>query len=343
MEKDQQIKFNKIYGEHKKMRTIKECFYHKKDECNGDIKQSHSIQKNGRLSIIEEELNGNNMIYTFTSFDVGTEEFIKTLRPIGKGKASTFFGFCDYHDSKLFSEIENNEFNNSDKHCFLHSYRSFAHSYHAKKEEKKGVETDSPLIKNYSEDFKADWLTGNNIAINNLNLYKQDLDNWVEKKQYDKLEYFTIILPELYPIACSSLISPFYSIKGVGMNNHNNPNIPWSPIMLTVLPDFSQTIIIFACFPNDKKGKIFLDELEELNDYQLKKTITSILIFFAENTFFSPLLWKKLGKRKQQILCNEIERSLLMGLVEIPNKFQYSSLNFFERQYSYERLKTINR
>ena len=105
MEKDQQIKFNKIYGEHKKMRTIKECFYHKKDECNGDIKQSHSIQKNGRLSIIEEELNGNNMIYTFTSFDVGTEEFIKTLRPIGKGKASTFFGFCDYHDSKLFSEI----------------------------------------------------------------------------------------------------------------------------------------------------------------------------------------------------------------------------------------------
>lgn len=112
--------------------------------------------------------------------------------------------------------------------------------------------------------------------------------------------------------------------------------------MLTVLPDFTQTIIIFACFPNDEKGKIFLDEIEVLNDYHFSKTITSLLIFFAENTFLSPLLWKKLGKRKQNILCRKLEQSVLMGLTKVPKKFQFSSLNLFDKQYSFERLKTNN-
>lgn len=47
MEREHQIEFNKVFGEHKKIRTIKECFYHKKEECKGNIKQSHSIQRNG--------------------------------------------------------------------------------------------------------------------------------------------------------------------------------------------------------------------------------------------------------------------------------------------------------
>lgn len=339
MGNEDQIDFNKKLSQIKKARTIKECFHHKKEECNGDIKQSHSIQRNGRLSIIEDEIEGNKMLFTFTNFQIGTDKFIKNLRPIGKGVASTFFGFCDYHDTVLFSEIENKGFNNCDKHCFLHSYRSFAHSYHTKKEEKKGREKDDPLNSNYPDRFKDGWITGNNYAINDLNIYKQDLDFWIENKVYDQLEYFTVILPDLYPVACSSLISPFYSIKGVSMNNHTNPNIPWSPIMLTVLPDFTQTIVIFACFPNDEKGIDFLNELNELGDYQFKKTLTSILIFFAENTFFSPLVWKKLGKRNQRILCDEIEKGILMGLVENPKKFEYSNLNFFENRYTFERLK----
>jgi hypothetical protein len=58
MSDDVQIEFNKMFGQFKRLKTIKECFFHKKDECRGDIKQSHSIQRNGRLSIIEEEIAG---------------------------------------------------------------------------------------------------------------------------------------------------------------------------------------------------------------------------------------------------------------------------------------------
>ncbi len=339
MAEDYQIEFNKNFGQYKQLRTIKECFYHKKEECNGKIKQAHSIQRNKRLSIIDEEIDGNKVLYTFTEFEIGKEEFIKKLVPIGKGKASTFFGFCDYHDTSLFSEIENKEFDDSDKHCFLHSYRSFAHSYHRKMEEKKGNSVINPINKDYSENFNQSLLKGNELAMKDLNFHKKFLDSWIENNEFDQLEYYSVTLPGLYPIACSSLISPFFSLNGQPINNHDNPDIPWSPIMLTVLPDFTQTIIIFACFPNDKNGILFLDELAELNDYQFKRAVSTSLIYYAENTFFSPLIWEKLGKKGQKLLCREIEKSITMGMVKQPTKFEYTQLNFFESQYEYSRLK----
>jgi len=131
------IEFNKRLSAFRSGSRIKECFYHKKDECEVDIKQSHSIQRNGRLSIIEGEVNGNNSVYTFTHFETSRDHLVGNLKPIGKGSASTFFGFCDYHDTVLFSDIENFKFDSSEKHLFLHSYRSFAHSYHRKLEELK--------------------------------------------------------------------------------------------------------------------------------------------------------------------------------------------------------------
>lgn len=339
MAEDYQIEFNKNLGLYKQLGTIKECFYHKKEECSGKIIQAHSIQRNKRLSIIEEDINENKMLYTFTEFEIGKDEFIKKLIPIGKGKASTFFGFCNFHDTNLFSEIENKEFDDSDKHCFLHSYRSFAHSYHRKIEEAKGNSVINPINKDYSPEFNQSLFKGNTLAINDLNYYKRFLDRWIENEEFDKLEYYSVVLPGLYPIACSSLISPFLSIKGHPINNHVNPEIPWSPIMLTLLPDFTQTIIIFACFPDDKNGILFLDELEELNEYQFKRVLSTLLIYYAENTFFSPLIWNRLGKKRQKLLCREIEHGIMMGMEKSPTKFEYTQLNFFENQYEYSILK----
>ncbi len=278
------------------------------------------------------------VLYSFTEFEVGETVFIKKLIPIGKAKASTFFGFCDFHDTKLFSEIENREFDNSAKHCFLHSYRSFAHSYHRKLEETKGNSMKNPINKGYSTEFNDSMLYGNKLAIKDAQHYKKKLDEWVESGNYEELEYYSVVFPELYPIACSSIISPFYSLKGLAINNHENFEETWSSIMLTVLPDFNQTIVIFACFPEDSNGITFLNELEDLNDFQLKRVISTLLLYFAENTFISPSLWKTLGKDRQKLLCREIEYGIQMGILFMPTRFEYSKLNLFESKYEYPNL-----
>ena len=335
MDEDKYITFQKRLSELKKFSKIEECFYHDKTQCKGKIKLSHSIQKNGRLSILEEEINGNKLIYSFTSIVPSKQYMIQTLEPIGKAKASTFFGFCDYHDSTLFSIIENHPFDNSDKHCFLHSYRAFAHSYHYKNEEYKSLPL---LLKDLPQDlrFLRDFAT--KMGVDDMNFYKKKIDSLIEKDDYSGLQYFTYILPDLYPIACSSTITPDYTYNGSAMNNHLDSNIKFSPIMITVLPDFNQTIIILSCFSNDNKAEQFIDELEVLNDYKLKKAISSLLISYAENTFFSPKLWNGLGKKGQQLLCREIESKIRQS----SRAFPHVKINFFEDKFSTKRLSNNN-
>lgn len=325
------IELKRRISELKKYSRIKDCFYHDKTSCHGEIKLSHSIQRNGRLSILEEEVNGNKVIYSLSSFTSTEKKFIQKLDPIGKAKASTFFGFCDYHDSNIFSPIENHPFDNSDKHCFLHSYRAFAHSYHNKNEEYKSPPL---LLKDFPQHIKKEIEQATKIGVDDMNFYKKRIDLMIEEKDYSGLQYFTCILPDLYPVACSTCITPDYTYMGTPMNNHLNPNMRFSPIMATVLPDSDQTIIILSCFSNDKKAELFIDEIETLNDYNLKKVISTLLISYAENTFFSPSLWNKLGKNGQQLLCKELE-SIRTGFIE---EFPQVTTNLFEDRFSMKRL-----
>lgn len=328
--------FRDAMADFKKVGKISECFYHDKTTCNGHIKQSHSLQRNGRLSVIEGDVNGNQMIYTFTGNEISEIRSHETLKPIGKGSASTFFGFCDHHDTTLFSKIENNSYDESSEHSFLHSYRSFAHSYHRKNEELKSHKTKSKFTDALPSDFLEEAIMGLEMGVKDQEINKDRLDKLIEQKNYDGLEYINYVIPKKYHIACSSQISPYYSYKGSPINNHTDPDKPYTPIMLTVLPDVDQTIIILACFPDDKNGMIFLDELYELPNLKFEKAISSIMINCAENTFFSPKVWNALGTTGQRVLCDELEKAA--SRFHIPDKFEHSKINFFDFKYSDERL-----
>jgi len=332
--KTTQQRFREVMQQYKRTGKITECFCSDKDACKGAIKQSHSIQRNGRLSIIEGEVNGNRSLYTFTEMVSDELNLYKSLRPIGKAEASTFFGFCDFHDSSLFARIENQPFDNSDEHCFMHSYRSFAHSYHRKKEELKAYTADSEYTRLIPRDVLFGMIRGAEVGVNEIMQRKLNLDTLLEVKDFAGLEYFTLVLPKKFPIACSSIISPPFSYKNKPMNNHGNPNIAYSQIMLTVLPDHDETIIILACFPDDARAIDFIDELDDLYPTQREKAISSIIISCAENTFFAPAVWNQLAAKGQKILCAELQQSAKSNA----KSFVHSKINFFDTRFSAKRL-----
>jgi hypothetical protein len=328
--------FNRKIPKFKNLGKIKECFHPNHDECIGKIKQAHSIQKNGKISLIESEVKGNLSVYTFTNFKSSETSVIQTLIPLGKKTASTFFGFCDFHDSSLFSDIENNETDiDNDKHLFLHTYRSFAHSYHKKKEElnlwAKEFEDSEFNSKSSSSNFmKSKMEYDCSIALKELELKKQILDDILKNQTYGKLEYLVYQKEGLYPFAVSSQMSPKVTYKGKPMNNHENPNIPFENPIITLLPDKKHTTAIIGIFPEEKKSSILLNELEKLNDLKLEKAITSLIIANCENTFFSPLFWEKLNPKTQRKLIDEfIDNNTSKYL----NKWFNSSFNFFDDRY----------
>lgn len=330
---EEQVWNRRYWSDYRRIGRITECFYHDKTACRGDIKQSHSLQRNGRLSLIEgDDGKGNQVVYTFTNSEVDANSRFSSLKPLGKAVASTFFGFCDFHDTDLFSPIENFPFDCSDEHCFLHSYRSFAHSYHRHKEFVKFTRTGSDYTRSLPRYELIEMLRCAEMGVAEMEIEKRKLDAMIQSKTFNELEYLTFQLPEKFPIACSSLVSPESSYKGIPMNNHSDPKKPFSQIMFTVLPDQNETIIIIACFSTDDKGKRFLDELAELADLPFKKAVSSLIINKVENTFFSPVLWNRLGQKGQKQLCIELEEAAKS--FKLPRGFVHSKINFFDSQFS---------
>lgn len=78
-----------------------ECLGFNTEQCSGVIKGAHTIQNNRILDKISDD--GHVYHFKNTSSRSGV---VASLDKISRNKASTFFGFCDYHDSALFKEIE---------------------------------------------------------------------------------------------------------------------------------------------------------------------------------------------------------------------------------------------
>jgi hypothetical protein len=45
-------------------------------------------------------------------------------RLIGANKASTFTGFCEFHDQEIFRDLDTKEFDGSSRLTFLSAYRA---------------------------------------------------------------------------------------------------------------------------------------------------------------------------------------------------------------------------
>jgi hypothetical protein len=327
--------FRKSMGEMKRKWKIEECFHPLKHECVLPIKQAHSIQRNGRLSLIEEEVNRQNVLYSSISFKTSPKNFITDFVPVGKKEASTFYGFCEKHDTEVFSPIENFEFDGSDKHCFLHTYRSFAHSYHSKKQELRLYQSDWSTTKDVPVQIKNFQILGAEIALAEMEPEKKFLDNILINNEFDKLNYTVFETGVFYPFGCSSIVNPHYTVKDEPIDDWFDETKPWTSITLTVVPDKFNSFAIIATSSNSENGLKFLDHFDQLDDQKALHAISSMMTKLAENTFWSPKLWSGMSAQAKQIMINDAQ---FMAITDTWSKFPWSSLNLFQERFTAAKL-----
>ena len=291
------VEINKTQSQMNAAGKIKDCFFHDANECVSPIINAHSLQRQGALKNLEKEVEGNLVLYSHTERQINKEHNFVDLKPIGRKVASTFFGFCSFHDTHLFSKIENDpEVTdiNSDEHCFLHSYRSFAHSYHRKYEEHKlftstDETTHKLLLKKYGRAGIKGNLEAIEMALNDLKKPKELMGKWMRESSYDQLEYLCFEYPYRIPVACAACTSPSHSYSGKVINISPDPNYVYSNVITTVIPFKNRSIIILAVFEHEPKGVVYLDEIDNIKHELLQQKFLSYhLINNAENCYVSP-------------------------------------------------------
>lgn len=326
IDKNEEIERNKWISKFRKDSRIKECFHFDKESCSKNIISAHSIQKSNVLSLIESKVNGNLSVYSFLYIRRSKMGINLGFEPIGKKEASTFFGFCGYHDNELFKEIENQPIDlTSDKHCFLLSYRAFAKDYHAKYESIKGFKSNYEIV-------PGDLIFNSELGHRDGKIAKSKLNNLLSIFEYDGLEYLTFELPFVYPIALSASFNPLCNYNGEKLNIPENINVAYEFINFIIQPtNDGRTLILLSCFKEDAKSIKFLDQLSSLNDFRFLRAISSLAISHVENTFFSPIMWEKFNFKEKEQLLYEL---LITNPVENQRKgFFHSKINFFEKRF----------
>ncbi|MFT6908344.1 MAG: hypothetical protein ACJAS1_005041 [Oleiphilaceae bacterium] len=287
-----------------------------KHECTDKIISAHTISKSGSLGAIADKTNH------VMGLKINLPNLIKNngkLRPekIGIKQASTFKGFCSYHDNSLFSCVEDEEFTATEKQCFALAYRAVAKEMYAKQNSsvnneflKSSDKGKSEFDQVFMQNFVADNELGVSAAVKELSEFKSRLDAQLINNHTSKLCHVIFSSNTAPPVMVSSIVAPTIDFDGNLIQDLGD---------LSIIPDY----LCFNSFASDGKGyvvfswlktaKVTSEFISSLLALKSSRTFSALIRFFfgfAENTFFSSEWWEKLTKIEQ----SKIEELIMYGM-----------------------------
>lgn len=308
---------------------IKHCLHPNQGECSEKIIGAHSIQNNKILKSIAD----NGKLYMpypkpDNPFEIITEW--------GRKEATVFTGFCGYHDNELFKPIENFDFNYTNEHIFLHTYRAFAVSYHRKLENLKFGEKiyqKRPSLVT-SENF-LDLFAGERLAISDLNKVKEDFDKAILTKDYSLLNYEVWTFEKSVNFAASSFTVVTRDLKGNKIQDLADTTAKMKHLFFSIFPENNKTYCIFSWLKeNDDVYLNYMRELSNKTDSEKIAYLNNLIPSESDNIVINPTSWNNLEKHQQEEFSMYIWRmNLLMEIIDSEDEidiFDPPSYNLFD-------------
>ena len=117
-----QQEFSKGYCSHPNASTT---------NCSGAPIRAHTVQRRGGIDTIAEK--GHVISAKTAAQDIYKNKGQFIPRSVGVRSASTFFGFCNLHDTQMFRPIEKGTIQINDETCFLMSFRAISYEHFQKR------------------------------------------------------------------------------------------------------------------------------------------------------------------------------------------------------------------
>jgi hypothetical protein len=282
---------NNIPENYKKLKRdsrIKQCLHQDKNSCSEKIIKAHSIQNNKILKSIAS----NGKVYmpcpkSYNPFTVVTQ--------YGRKEATTFTGFCGYHDKSVFQPIEDNLFDKSLEHIFLYTYRCFAIEYHKKQEMVnmgQHIFSNKPSLLYLSKEDNP--FGGMQLAVNDLDPVKQQFDKALLDKNYDILTSLVWEFNQKVNFAGTGFEAMTRDLMGNKIQDLLNLDVLAKHIFVMVFPEEDKTYCIISWLKeNDELFSVYHKQLLELNEQQKKNYINNLLPMISENIAINPDSWER--------------------------------------------------
>lgn len=325
------IDFINLYKQAEKNSRIKRCLHPDQNSCNGKIKRAHTIQNNKILINISD--NGDIMALNGKS-----NLFFQGAEKQGRRTATTFWGFCDYHDTVVFEPIENHNYDKTLFQTFLYTYRTFAWHYYLKETQ---LNKNNFIQENVDIDFCEDeFFVGTQLGISDNKKLKEKFDRAILNKNYDILEYYVWEIPYKIEFCCCGMVQLFYDLEGKSINifdDIEDINKPFKNLFINIFPEKNKSYCIFSWIAEDYEYKEFSNQFSKLTFKNKINYLNNILPKETDKIFINPKLWKKWGKDVQDAFLTWANLSILFNAMHEEKKFfrkwkyAYTPWDLFER------------
>lgn len=286
-------------------------------ECSKSPINAHTVSRSGSLGLIQRD----GHVYSYDLTLEGIKKNNAALIPqlTGWRQASTFPGFCGYHDKRLFEPLEDMPFTGSKEQCFLIAYRALAKEVHAKLSSAK--QNDLRIAYAGSSPSKRAHAVALNkgvaLGLRDTKRHKNRYDKVLLNKAWNTVKGLLIEFEGVFPIQCTGGLFPDVDILGMPLQLIDwRATTPDTINMSSFAADGKSYFLLCWLPDSDRTCARFAAAFNLVQKEKLPAVTAAFILQRTENCHFSPDWYDQLpdeGKQwcLEQGLSNVISENCL--------------------------------
>ncbi|MDN6887862.1 hypothetical protein QMO14_30245 [Variovorax sp. CAN2819] len=261
---------------------------------------SHTVQRGGGLSAIAEQGHVYSAKRAFS--DLHKREGQYDMAKVGLAAASTFPGFCNFHDTKLFLPAESPTSALDLENAFLLSFRAVTYEV-ASKAAQLAAHVDSREFIDNGASFERQREVQNYYFLQQKGMEKAMDDVEALKSRYDEaflsqtfaeFRTFAVRFDGVLPFAAAGAFMPEFDFAGNKLQVLGVGRVA-DVIALNITTLGGTTCAVFGWFGGaDTRAGKFVQSLKKLPHEQYSNAILNVGLEYLENFFCTPSWWQGL-------------------------------------------------
>lgn len=290
----------------------KECLHpNSPSECKGKIIKAHTVQ----LALLKR-IARRNHVYSPPFVKRSDKNPICMARK-GLKQASTFTGFCSYHDDQMFAPIEKRPIELTSRSIFLLTFRSMAREFYVTREKNPTfvISANGPLLSDplfgpirgvYIEDSFFDKQVMKDFEI------FAEMQEAYARDEFVGIQFCAILLDSVPEILCSGMTNVEFDFKGNRLQSVTQEKRQ-DLMSLSLIPFKNKYgVALFSWYGRSDVNERFMRSLLSLPERDIPNAIIRFMFQHFENFFVAPNWWDNLSATVQERLVNRFESTFYL-------------------------------
>ncbi len=292
----------------KKTFDVKECLCpaEEKWQCSGNIINAHTISKSQNLKQIADQQHVYGLSKSFQdAHRLGGPDY----KLLSINKASTFTGFCSYHDDKLFGPLEKKAFIGSKEQCLLLAYRIIARELFLKKISMRGVFDEIKEHQSLRDAIQTNRIAvgmeGNRlVAVDDLSVEKQKYDDAIIKQDFSGFRSCLLFFKRVPSLMFAGATTPIFDFEANELFDLGDYSTRANMLTFSTIALEDAGCVVFSWMESENCNcERFIESIKAIKPERLTDAIINFIFETCENHFMNPIWWNGMphGKRNELI------------------------------------------